>query len=105
MLERIKRFFERKHAEARFHPVRVRCARCVEVLETRVDLHNDLSVRFDPRGRVQGYYVRKVLHGSGRNLCFAAVEVELFFDAQRRLVDRRIQGGTFLDDAPSIPST
>lgn len=96
----LRRFFERRYAESRFYPVRVRCARCGEVLETRIDLHNDLSAEYDDRGRVQAYYVRKVLHGTGRNRCFAAVEVELTFDSRKNVVTRRIHGGAFVDEAP-----
>ncbi len=94
----LSRLFRRKYEDLRFYPVRVRCARCGEILETRIDLHNDLTARYDTNGRVTGYYVRKLLQGSGHNRCFATIEVELFFDARRHLVDRRIRGGTFVED-------
>ncbi len=99
---RLKQLIHQKSEAMRFYPVRVRCDRCGEILETRVNLHNDLSARYDERGRVQGYFVRKVLHGSGRTRCFVAVEVELEFNARRELVSRRAHGGTFVDEfAPS----
>jgi len=63
-----------------------------------VDLLNDLSVQYDDKGQVTGYYVRKLLQGDGRNRCFATVEVELFFDARRGLTDRRVHGGTFVEE-------
>ncbi len=94
----LSRLFRRKYEDLRFYPVRVRCARCGEILETRVDLHNDLSAQYDDKGRVTGYYVRKLLQGSGHNRCFATIEVELFFDARRRLLERRVHGGEFVDN-------
>ena len=94
----LSRLFQRKYKETRFLPIRVRSARCGEILETHVDLHNDLSARFDEQGRVTGYYVRKLLQGSGRNRCFDTVEVELLFDAHRNLVERHIHGGEFVED-------
>ncbi len=93
--------FRRKYGEIRFLPVRVRSTRCGEILETRIDLHNDLSARYDDRGRVTGYYVRKLIQGSGLNRCFSTVEVELYFDARRNLVDRRIRGGEFVKELKS----
>lgn len=91
------RLFRRKAEELRFYPVRVRCARCGEVLVARVDLHNDLSAQYDDRGRVTGYFVRKVIQGSGQNRCFAAIEVELLFDARRNVAEKRIRGGEFVE--------
>jgi len=67
-------------------------------LETRIDLHNDLAAQYDERGQVSGYYVRKILQGSGKERCFDSVEVELFFEARRQLVDRKAHGGEFVDE-------
>ncbi|MBI3738558.1 MAG: hypothetical protein HY258_05875 [Chloroflexi bacterium] len=76
---------------------KVKCNRCGEVIEGRVNLVNDLSL--DDK---DNYFVRKVLMGSGR--CFQQVEIELKFDASRQainkpiqLIDKKILGGTFLD--------
>ncbi len=93
----LDRLLRRKAEELRFYQVRVRCARCGEVLVARVDLHNDLSAQYDDRGRVTGYFVRKLIQGSGRNRCFAAIEVELTFDARRNLAERHIRGGEFVE--------
>ena len=94
----LKRLFGGKREDLRFLPVHVRCARCGEVITARVDLHNDLSARYDDRGRVIGYFVRKVVIGSGQNRCFQAIEVELTFDARRNVVDRSIHGGEFVQN-------
>ena len=67
----------------------VRCRRCGEVIKSRVDLRNDLSLRDEG-----GYVVSKTLVGSRH--CFQRVEVTLSFDEQRQLVDREISGGEFV---------
>lgn len=69
----------------------VRCGVCGETLRGRVDMRNELSLRDD----ADGFFVRKTLIGSGR--CFNPVKVTLYFDSNRRLVDREIQGGEFIE--------
>jgi hypothetical protein len=75
--------------------VAVRCNRCGETLRARVNLHNDLSIEYGEGDRETTYFCRKILIGD--KLCFQRVEVELTFDAQRRLIDRKITGGSFLE--------
>jgi len=41
------------------------------------------------------YFIRKVLIGD--KYCFERIEVELTFDGSRKLVDRQISGGEFID--------
>ena len=67
----------------------VRCRRCGEVIKTRLDLHNDLSLADGG-----GYVVNKTLIGS--QLCFERIEVRLTFDERRQLVDREISRGEFI---------
>ena len=67
----------------------VRCDRCGEAIKTRVDLHNDLSLREEG-----GYMVKKTLVGSQR--CFERIQITLTFDANRQLIDREISGGEFI---------
>jgi hypothetical protein len=71
-----------------------RCNRCGEVLQGRVDLHNDISLDDDG----SGFHCTKVLIGKGENLCFNKVEVNLTFDSKRQLKNREISGGTFEED-------
>jgi hypothetical protein len=79
-----------------FYHFSVRCNRCGEVIEARVNLNNDLSPEFgEGEGGPQTYVCRKGLIGSGR--CFQSIEVTLQFDARRKLTDRQIVGGTFVD--------
>jgi hypothetical protein len=74
-----------------FYAFNVRCDRCGETIEGRINLSNDLSM--DDEG---GYHVRKVLMGS--NLCFQQIEVELKFDASRQLLEKQVNGGKFVDE-------
>lgn len=78
--------------EKRYYAFSVKCRRCGEVIEGRVDLNNDLSVEYDDDGDV--YYARKVLMGN--SLCFQRVEVELKFKSTRELIERNAGGGDFV---------
>ena len=69
----------------------VKCLRCGEIIQGRVNLDNDLSVEYEESGDI--YYVRKVL--MGENKCFQRVEVELKFTSSRELLERNITGGVF----------
>ena len=76
-----------------FHSFSVKCDRCGEVIEGRVNLNNDLSVEYEGSRNV--YFVRKVLMGNG--LCFQQIEVELKFDATRNLLEKHATGGQFVE--------
>lgn len=94
----LKKFFSTKSTPHRkeFYIFHVRCSRCGDVLEGRVDLDNDLSVEYESGGDT--YYSRKVLMGDGKNLCYQQIEVGLKFDSKRNLLERRIEsGGDFVD--------
>lgn len=73
-----------------FYTFNVRCDRCDETIEGKVNLSNDLSL--DDEG---GYRVRKVLMGSG--LCFQQIEANFQFDTAKQLQDRQISGGKFVE--------
>jgi lysyl-tRNA synthetase class I len=77
--------------QKRYYTFSVKCNRCGEILEGRVDLDNDLSVEYEDGGDV--YYARKVLMGESK--CFQRVEVELKFTSSRELLERHITGGEF----------
>jgi len=87
-----KLFSTPKH-EKRYYTFNVRCNRCGEIIEGRIDLDNDLSLNDEG----DGYLVRKGLIGSGGTLCFQQVEVEIQFTSARELTERKIQGGTFVE--------
>lgn len=73
----------------------VRCDRCGEVIHGQINLNNDLSVQY--QGDDRFYFCRKGLVGSGETRCFQQVIVEYTFDATRQVIDRRIEGGRFVD--------
>ena len=77
--------------EKHYHTFNVKCRRCGEIIEGRVDLDNDLSLNDDG----SGYIVRKGLIGGNR--CFQQIEVELNFDSSRQLTEKTITGGTFVE--------
>lgn len=85
---------ERSRREGEVLWVYVHCDKCGEKIRTRVDLSYDLTPNYDDEGRVASYFSRKVLIGS-RN-CFEPIEVELTFDAHRRVISREIAGGQFI---------
>jgi hypothetical protein len=76
-------------SEKRYYTFHVKCNRCGEIIEGRVDLDNDLSQNDEG----DGYLVRKTLIGSNR--CFQQIEVELEFDPSRQLIEKTIAGGQF----------
>jgi DNA-directed RNA polymerase subunit N (RpoN/RPB10) len=88
-------------ASAPFYSVAVRCARCGEIIASQINLYNDLSVEYGPTGAAT-YVCRKVLIGQAR--CFQQIEVSLTFDADRRLAERRVTGGEFVDATPARTS-
>ena len=75
--------------------ITVRCGRCGERIEARVDLNHDLSAEFGEGEREAAYFCRKVL--IGKQGCYAPVEVRLKFDARRRLTEKQVSGGTFVE--------
>jgi hypothetical protein len=80
----------------KYYVFNVKCKRCGEIIEGRVDVENDLSVEYESGGDV--FYCRKVLMGNGKNLCYQQIEVGLKFDSKRKLVERRAEaGGDFVD--------
>jgi hypothetical protein len=81
-----------KH-EKQYYVFQVKCKRCAEIIEGRVDLDNDLSVEYDGEKRV--YFGRKVLMGSGR--CFQQIEVEMKFTPDREMIEKEVKGGTFVE--------
>jgi len=93
-MDKLKLLFSPQPSSSRFD-VAVRCSRCGEVIHAQIDTRNDLSVQYgqdDPR-----YFCRKVLIGSGEDRCFQQIIVEYTFDADRNVIDRRIEGGSFVD--------
>jgi len=79
--------------EKHFYTFNVKCNRCGEIIQGRVDLDNDLSIN----DAGDGYLVRKGLIGSGEDYCFQQIEVTIQFSSQREMIGQEIQGGTFVE--------
>ena len=76
-----------------YYVFQVKCKRCGEIIEGRVDLDNDLSVEFEDDREV--FHVRKGLVGNNR--CFQQIEVELKFNSARQLMEQNVTGGQFAE--------
>ncbi len=89
-----KKLFKTSAPQKEYYVYRVKCSRCGEVIEGRVDVDNDLSVEYEDGGDV--YYCRKVLMGSGH--CYQQIEAGFKFNAARKLLERRVEsGGEFVE--------
>lgn len=69
----------------------VRSRRSGEIVQVRLD-PNQLTPEYENE-RVTGYYARKVLVGQRS---FERMEAEFGFDAQKKLLDKSVQGGEFV---------
>ena len=78
----------------RYYVFEVKCNRCGEIIEGRVDLDNDLSVEYEGNNAV--YFGRKVLMSSNGQ-CFQQIEVELKFNIDRKLLEKHSIGGQFVE--------
>lgn len=77
-----------------FYAFKVRCKRCGEVVEGRLNLNNDLSIDYEDG---TNYVSRKVLIG-GSNLCFQQIETIFKFSGEKKLLSREIIGGEFVEE-------
>ena len=80
-------------SEKRYYAFNVKCNRCGEIIEGRVDLDNDLSLEYEGDSTV--YFVRKGLVGNNR--CFQQIEVEMKFTPARTLIEQQAEGGKFVE--------
>ena len=74
-----------------FYTFNAQCDRCGEIMEGKVNMSNDLSLSDEG-----GYHVRKMLIGSSGR-CLHHMEVNFKFDGSRKMQDKQISGGKFLD--------
>jgi hypothetical protein len=75
--------------------ITVKCDRCGELIQGRINLRNDLSLEDGSSPSNPTFFCRKVLIGEKR--CFQTIEIELSFDNKRNIIQRQISGGTFVD--------
>jgi hypothetical protein len=97
LLKKLRSIFSMPGGDSRILWLYIQCDKCGEVIRGRVDLHNDVSVQYGESGGGTSYYCRKVFIGSDR--CYQPVEVELYFDGKRNLMQQEISGGKFVDEA------
>ena len=71
----------------------VRCQRCGEIIEGRLNLNNDLSIQYEDG---TSYIGRKVLMGNG--LCFQQIEANFKFSGEKELLEKSISGGEFIEE-------
>jgi hypothetical protein len=64
---------------------------CDEIVQVRIDKHNDLSESDDGV-----LFARKLARGTK---CTRSVEMEIFFDKNRNYVDAQLKGGELVDEA------
>lgn len=69
----------------------VKCKRCGEEIQGRIDLVNDLSAEYEDDKEF--YFSRKVLMGEKR--CFQRIEVKFKFSGDKQIIDQDIIGGEF----------
>ena len=74
----------------------VKCNRCGEVIRTRVNLRNDLSIEYGEGSNEVTYFSRKTIIGNEH--CYQPIEVELTFDRNHKLIDRKIKNGQFVEE-------
>lgn len=79
--------------DSRYLTVYALSHRCHEAVSGQIDLMNEISLDDEAKG---GYFVRKVLHTSGKGRCFAEVEVELWLDSSKHIVRQEVHGGRSL---------
>jgi hypothetical protein len=97
LLKRLTDLFTGKSTpNQRYLTVYVLSQRCNEPLAGQVDLLNELSQTDEGDHPL---YARKVLSTSGRNRCFGQVEIELWFDRNKRVAQHEVQGGRWLEAA------
>jgi len=67
--------------------------RCNEPVSGQVDLLNELS-RTDESD--YAYFTRKVLHTSGERRCFSQVDISVYFNQDKQVVNHEVEGGRWL---------
>jgi hypothetical protein len=90
----LKNLFFPSRPSGTFYSFSVKCKRCGETIQGQVNVYNEPSLELDEKGK-PFYTCRKVLIGNG--YCFQRIEVIFKFDEGRRVLDRQINGGEFVE--------
>jgi len=90
-----KKLFSSPRPTRKFLPFSVKCNRCGEIIHGQVNVNNEPSQEIDEKGK-PFYTCRKVLIGNEH--CFERIEVVFKFDENRRVLNKQISGGEFVED-------
>lgn len=90
----LKNLFSSPRPTGTFYPFSVKCNHCGETIQGQVNVNNEPSLELDEKGKAY-YTCRKVLIGNGH--CFQQIEVVFKFDESRRVINRKINGGEFIE--------
>ncbi len=73
----------------------LRCARCAEVIQVRINPMNDLSVQYsdETNTRSDTFFIHKMIVG---RRCYNRIEADFTFDKNRNLAEKTVTGGTFV---------
>jgi hypothetical protein len=95
LLDNLSRLFKPRpqRFESTFHHFSVRCKRCGEIIEGKINVFNDPSVEYGEDGKAT-YFCRKGLMGAGQ--CYQQIEVTFRFDQRRKVLEQTISGGEFV---------
>ncbi len=89
-------FSSSRSGDASAYWLYIQCDHCGEKIKTRVNLNNDLSIRYAEKDKGDTYFCRKMIIGNQR--CYRPIEVEMTFDRNKKLLDRQIKGGQFISE-------
>jgi hypothetical protein len=72
----------------------VKCLRCGEVIQIRVNKNNDLTVQYGEKdAKSDTFFVHKVIVGQK---CYNRMEADFTYSHSRALVEKKVAGGEFV---------
>ncbi len=76
----------------------VKCQRCGEVIQVRINPNNDLTVEYGDASnpKTDTFFAHKMLVGQR---CYNRMEADFYFDKGRHLSDKKVTGGKFVEQA------
>jgi hypothetical protein len=77
--------------------LRVRCNACGETFNLFINKSTDLAQDFTEAGGVRYFLQKEIIGARCKNL----IHVRMDFDAAKKLIAKRIENGTFIDDEES----
>jgi len=90
-------FSSRASVDEASYYIKVKCNRCGEEIQVRINLYNDLSIEYDDPGNISRYICHKVVVGA--QSCYQPIDVVLKFDSKRRLLEKEVSGGEFMENS------